>query len=264
MAQEEADQVGEIDELEDVPQYPKFKFVSGFLSRNERICEGVNLALKVFHHDPTGLAIYRPLAQMDYPEIENEVILHALNMIRNKGCIFNLFAPNEFLVSLKAVFPLENPAARVPIVGFYMRYTATLGVVEDGKHSQKLFFFVKVLRELAHLMIYYFNKAKNQSTGTGIGSSIESNDLITTPTTIGAIVIKGQIKGDPGKLPSKNFYLMAELFLIPIRSLLTVLLQHHYKCMFVVILLFQLLRTLSITMKSNNLIRERSWKRFLN
>jgi hypothetical protein len=126
------------------------------------LVEAVNLALKVFHHDPIALAIYRPLAEMYYPETENEVILHALNMIRNKGCIFSLFARNDYLVSLKAAFPLENPAAPVPIVGIYMRYTAMLGVVEDGKHSQKNFFFVKVLRELAHLMIYYFNKANNQ------------------------------------------------------------------------------------------------------
>jgi hypothetical protein len=198
MAQEEADQVGEINEVEDIPQYPTFKFVRGFLSRNEGIRESVNLALKVFHHDATALAIYRPLAQMYYTEIENEVILHALNLIRYKGCIFSLFAANDYLVSLKAAFPLEHPSAPVPIVGFYMRYTAT-HIVEDAKHSQQILFFVKVLPEFAHLMIYYFNKAKERSTGTVTGSSAESNDLTTTPTNIGAIVVKGgQIKGDPG------------------------------------------------------------------
>jgi hypothetical protein len=61
MAQRETFQVGEINELVEIPEYPHFKFVRGFLSMTEEIRDGVNLALKIFHHDPTALAVYRPV-----------------------------------------------------------------------------------------------------------------------------------------------------------------------------------------------------------
>jgi hypothetical protein len=77
-----------------------------------------------------------------------------------------------------------------------MRYT--FGVFsEDAKLPQKFLFFVKVLHELAHLMVFYFNKEKLQLS-MGKENLSEAADLTDTPTTIGSIVIKDQVKGDPG------------------------------------------------------------------
>jgi hypothetical protein len=51
MTQRETFQVGEINELVDISEYPQFKFVRGFLSMSAEIRDGVNLALKIFHHE---------------------------------------------------------------------------------------------------------------------------------------------------------------------------------------------------------------------
>jgi hypothetical protein len=173
-----------------VPDYPNFKYLDGVFMHSLEISEGIRLALKVFFHDDSALEVSRPLAQIYTLDIEDVSILNTINIIRRKGCYFDVFPESDLLVSLKASFPLQHVNAKIPVIGFYYRYCAPQST-EVGKLSQNLLFFVKTLHALSHLTNYYFNLTKTQTRST-------SRLLAVTPQQIGAVIVNGTVKGDAG------------------------------------------------------------------
>jgi hypothetical protein len=173
-----------------VADYPKFRYLDGVVMKNLEISEGIRLALKVFSHDVSALEVYRPLAQKYKDNIDDGTILNTINIIRMKGCYFDVFAESDLLVSLKASFPLQHANGKVPVIGFYYRYCAAQST-EIGKLSQALLFFVKTLHAMSHLMNYYFNQKKTQTRSTILL-------LAVTPERIGSVIMNETVIGDAG------------------------------------------------------------------
>jgi hypothetical protein len=115
-------------------EYWKFILVDGYLKRNPEIRHGINLALKLFHHNSTAVEIFRSLAKM-YGNIEDDAILQTVLIIREKGCRFNADC-GKALVSLKASFPLEDPTAGIPEIGLDGQYIL-LQATEESRLSQR-------------------------------------------------------------------------------------------------------------------------------